>query len=238
MSDHQILEPSLLDDLFHIPAETIVEEFREKDDTFRAQSESKGKEVVIVLHDENVHGSSSGAAKKQERNANERLRRMRLHASYLTLGTLLPDQSSSSKKKWCAPSIMDRVVTYIPKLLNEVEELTIRKKKLAEAIESEKSQRLERQDPQTRAISVLELGESGDEVVVQISMKKEKEDEFSNLLNVMEMQGSSILSASTSLVCRHQRVVCYNLHVKMDEKPCEGDDYITVLKNNITSSLS
>uniref|UniRef100_A0A0D3CZS9 BHLH domain-containing protein n=2 Tax=Brassica oleracea var. oleracea TaxID=109376 RepID=A0A0D3CZS9_BRAOL len=163
---------------------------------------------------------------------------MRLHASYLTLGTLLPDQSSSSKKKWCAPSIMDRVVTYIPKLLNEVEELTIRKKKLAEDIESEKSQRLERQDPQTRAISVLELGESGDEVVVQISMKKEKEDEFSNLLNVMEMQGSSILSASTSLVCRDQRVVCYNLHVKMDEKPCEGDDYITVLKNNITSSLS
>ncbi|KAF2592210.1 hypothetical protein F2Q70_00045244 [Brassica cretica] len=142
------------------------------------------------------------------------------------------------KKKWCAPSIMDRVVTYIPKLLNEVEELTIRKKKLAEAIESEKSQRLERQDPQTRAISVLELGESGDEVVVQISMKKEKEDEFSNLLNVMEMQGSSILSASTSLVCRHQRVVCYNLHVKMDEKPCEGDDYITVLKNITTSSLS
>lgn len=110
---------------------------------------------------------------------------------------------------------MDRVVTYIPKLLNEVEELTIRKKKLAEAIESEKSQRLERQDPQTRAISVLELGESGDEVVVQISMKKEKEDEFSNLLNVMEMQGSSILSASTSLVCRDQRVVCYNLHVKV-----------------------
>ncbi|KAL0664770.1 hypothetical protein Bca4012_101608 [Brassica carinata] len=219
-------------------SETIVEEFREKDDTFRAQSESKGKEVVIVLHDEDVHGSSSGAAKKQERNANERLRRMRLHASYLTLGTLLPDQSSSSKKKWCAPSIMDRVVTYIPKLLNEVEELTIRKKKLAEDIESEKSQRLERQDPQTRAISVLELGESGDEVVVQISMKKEKEDEFSNLLNVMEMQGSSILSASTSLVCRDQRVVCYNLHVKMDEKPCEGDDYITVLKNNITSSLS
>lgn len=23
----------------------------------------------------------------------------------------------------------------------------------------------------------------------------------------------------------------------MDEKPCEGDDYITVLKNNIISSL-
>ncbi|CAN7053972.1 hypothetical protein IGI04_028647 [Brassica rapa subsp. trilocularis] len=238
MSDHQILESSLLDDLFLIPAETIVEEFREKDDTFRAHSESKGKEVVIVLHDEDAHGSSSGAAKKQERNANERLRRMRLHASYLTLGTLLPDHSSSSKKKWCAPSIMDRVVSYIPKLLNAVEELTLRKKKLVEAIESKKSQRLERQDPHTLAISVLELGRSCDEAVVQISMVKEKEEEFSNLLHVLEMQGSSILSASTSLVCRDQRVVCYNFHVKMDEKPCEGDDYITVLKNNIISSLS
>lgn len=97
MSDHQILASSLLDDLLHIPAETTVEEFREKDDTFRAQTESKGKEVVAVLHDEDAHVSSGGAAKKQERNASERLRRMRLHASYLTLGTLLPDHSSSSK---------------------------------------------------------------------------------------------------------------------------------------------
>lgn len=238
MSDHQILASSLLDDLLHIPAETTVEEFREKDDTFRAQTESKGKEVVAVLHDEDAHVSSGGAAKKQERNASERLRRMRLHASYLTLGTLLPDHSSSSKKKWCAPSIMDRVVTYIPKLQNEVEELTLRKKKLVEAIESKRPQELERQDPHPRAISVLELGESGDEAVVQISMEKEKEDEFSNLLHVMEMQGSSILSASTSLVCRDQKVVCYNFHVKMDGKPCEGDDYITVLKNNIISLLS
>ncbi|KAG2321663.1 hypothetical protein Bca52824_014876 [Brassica carinata] len=235
MSNHQILASSLLDDLLHIPAEAIGE----KDDSYQAaQSESKGKEVVVVLHDEDACGPSSGAAKKQERNASERLRRLRLHASYLTLGTLLPDHSSSSKKKWCAPSIMDRVVTYIPKLQKEVEELTLRKQKLVEAIESKRPQELERQDPHTRAFSVLELGGSGDEAVVQISMKKKKEDEFSNLLHVMETQGSSILSACTSLVCRDQRVVCYNFHVKMDGKPCEGDDYITVLKNNIISLLS
>ncbi|KAF8079848.1 hypothetical protein N665_0996s0005 [Sinapis alba] len=236
MSIHQILASSLLDDLLYIPAETTNVE---KDDSCKAESERKGEEVAIavVLHDEDVHGSSSSAAKKQERNANERLRRLRLHASYLTLGTLLPDHSSSSKKKWCAPSIMDRVVTYVPKLQNEVEELTLRKQKLVEEIESKRSRGLVRQDPHTRAISVLELGGTGDEAVVQISMEKEKEDEFSNLLHVMEMQGSSILSASTSLVSRDQRVVCYNFHVKMDEKPCEGDDYITVLKNNIISLL-
>ncbi|CAH8347491.1 unnamed protein product [Eruca vesicaria subsp. sativa] len=235
MSNHQTLASGLLEDLLHIPAETIGE----KDDTCKAQSDKKRKEVAVVLHDEEAHGSSRAAAKKQERNASERLRRLRLHASYLTLGTLLPDHSSSSKKKWCAPSIMDRVVTYIPKLVNEVEELTLRKTKLVEAIENKRFQELERHDSHIRAVSVLELGESGDEAVLQISMKKVKEDEFSNLLHVMEMQGWSILSSFTSLVCRDQRVVCYNFHVKMDEKPCEGDDdYITMLKNNIISSLS
>ncbi|KAF8065693.1 hypothetical protein N665_1164s0009 [Sinapis alba] len=239
MSNHQDLAFSLLDDdlFLHIPVETIGVS-GEKNDTYQAQPERKSKEVVVVLHDQDANGSS-GVAKKQERNANERLRRLRLHASYLTLGTLLPDHSSSSKKKWCAPSIMDRVVTYIPKLHNEVEELTLRKKKLVEEIESKRSRGLlERQDPHVRAISVLELEGSGDEVVVQISMKRVKEDEFSKLLHVMEMQGFSILSASTSLVCRDQKVVCYNFHVKIDEKPSEGEDYITVLKNNIISTLS
>ncbi|KAL1189953.1 Transcription factor [Cardamine amara subsp. amara] len=217
--NHQTSTSSLLHDRLHIPAETIAEK-----DTY--QSQRKGKEQV--LHDQD--DGSSGAAKKQNHNAKERLRRMRLHASYLTLGTLLPDHSSSSKKKWCAPSIIDRVITYIPKMQNEVEELTLRKQKLVE---------LERRGPSIRAISVLELGESsGYEAVVQICMKKEKENEFSNLLHVMEVQGLSVLSASTSQVCQNQRVVCYNFHVKMNEKPNEGDDYITVLKNNIISSLS
>lgn len=110
------------------------------------------------------------------------------------------------QKKWSAPSIIDNVITYIPKLQNEVGELTLRKQKLVE---------LERRGPSIRAISVLELGESGYEAVVQICLKKENEDEFSNLLHVMELQGFSILSASTSQVCREQRVVCYNFHVKV-----------------------
>lgn len=92
--NHQTSISSLLHDRLHIPpAETIVEKHSsaEKDDT--CQSQRKRKEPV--LHE--VDGSSSGASKKQDHNAKERLRRMRLHASYLTLGTLLPDHSSSSK---------------------------------------------------------------------------------------------------------------------------------------------
>ncbi|XP_010471132.1 PREDICTED: uncharacterized protein LOC104750971 isoform X2 [Camelina sativa] len=222
--NHQTSISSLLHDRLHIPAETNIEKESAEKDT--CQSQRKRKEPI--LHE--VDGSSSGAAaaKKLDHNAKERLRRMRLHASYLTLGTLLPDHSSSSKKKWSAPSIIDNAITYIPKLQNEVGELTLRKQKLVE---------LERRGPSIRAILVLELGESGYEAVVQICLKKENEDEFSNLLHVMEVQGLSILSASTSLVCREQRVVCYNFHVKMDEKPCEGDDYIKLLKKNIISSL-
>lgn len=98
------------------------------------------------------------------------------------------------------------MITYIPKLQYEVEELTLRKQKLVE---------LERRGPLIRAISVLELRESGYEAVVQICMKKEKEDEFSNLLQVMELQGLSILSASTAQVCQNQRVFCFNFHVKV-----------------------
>ncbi|CAH2066721.1 unnamed protein product [Thlaspi arvense] len=228
--NHQTSTSSLLHDRLHIPAEAVTVKDSGHEDT--CQSQRKGKEAVLREHDlKDVqdHGSSGGA-KKQDHNAKERLRRMRLHASYLTLGTLLPDHSSSSKKKWCAPSIIDRVVTYIPKLQNEIEELTLRKQKLVEQ---------ERRGPSVRAISVLKLGGSGDEAVVQISMKKEKEDEFSNLLNVMEVQGLSILSVSTSQVCRYQRLVCYNFHVKMNEKPCgDDDDYITMLKNNIIAALS
>lgn len=92
--NHHTSISSLLHDRLHIPpAETIVEKdsSAEKDDT--CQSQRKRKEPV--LHE--VDGSSSGASKKQDHNAKERLRRMRLHASYLTLGTLLPDHSSSSK---------------------------------------------------------------------------------------------------------------------------------------------
>lgn len=112
---------------------------------------------------------------------------------------------------------MDRVVTYIPNLHREVEELTLRKQKLVEAIENKKrSRELEPQASHIRAISVLGLEGSGDEAVVQICMKREKEDEFSNLLHVMEVQGLSILSASTSQVSRDQMVFCYNFHVKVD----------------------
>ncbi|WZY76619.1 hypothetical protein YC2023_023003 [Brassica napus] len=73
MDNHQTFASSLLDvdDLLHIPAETIGAS-GEKDDTCPIQSESKGKEVVVVLHDQDAHAPSS-VAKKQERSANERL---------------------------------------------------------------------------------------------------------------------------------------------------------------------
>lgn len=93
--NHQTSTSSLLHDCLHIPAETTINESGEKD---TCQSQSKGKEAVLHDQDHVSSGRGGGAAKKQDHNAKERLRRMRLHASYLTLGTLLPDPSSSSSK--------------------------------------------------------------------------------------------------------------------------------------------
>lgn len=84
-----------------------------------------------------------------------------------------------------------------------------------EAIESKRSRELEQRSPSIQTISVHELEGSGNEAVVQICTKKEKAEEFSNLLHVLEVQGFSILSASTTQVCRGQKVVCYHFHVKV-----------------------
>lgn len=113
--NHQTSTSSLLHDRLHIPAETINEP-GEKD---TCQSQRKGKEAVLHEHDQD-HGSSGGAAKKQDHNAKERLRRMRLHASYLTLGTLLPDPSYSSSSKVSSFSLgIIIILTVIRNFTNE-----------------------------------------------------------------------------------------------------------------------
>lgn len=91
--NHQISTSSLLHDRLHIPAEAITAKESGHEETCQTQRE--GKKHANDLKNDQDHGSSG--AKKQDHNAKERLRRMRLHASYLTLGTLLPDHSSSSK---------------------------------------------------------------------------------------------------------------------------------------------
>ncbi|OMP01558.1 hypothetical protein COLO4_11783 [Corchorus olitorius] len=73
------------------------------------------------------HKGEGSSVKKQQHNAKERVRRMKLHASYLALGALLPADSTRSKKRKSAPHIIDRAVDYIPELEEEIEKLTLRK---------------------------------------------------------------------------------------------------------------
>ncbi|KAL5545008.1 hypothetical protein UlMin_008792 [Ulmus minor] len=58
--------------------------------------------------------------KKEEHNTKERIRRMKLNASYLLLGSLIPN---SRAKRWTAPVIIDRALQYIPQLENILSDL-------------------------------------------------------------------------------------------------------------------
>ncbi|CAA2964506.1 transcription factor bHLH160-like [Olea europaea subsp. europaea] len=58
----------------------------------------------------------------------ERIRRMKINASYLALRALIPDYSiSRSKERWTAPALVDCVLKYIPELENEIETLKLKK---------------------------------------------------------------------------------------------------------------
>ncbi|XP_010548673.1 PREDICTED: uncharacterized protein LOC104820026 isoform X2 [Tarenaya hassleriana] len=194
----------------------------------------RGKEVAAVVaddeheheheHDERDHEEDgSSCAKKQEHNAKERLRRMKLHASYLALGTLLPDSPAS--KKWSAPVIIDRALTCIPELQNEVEHLTLRKRQILTAIETGKKKKLsdkgksseQGSDRAVPMVSVHDLGRDG-EILVQICVKNDErnhQDRFGDLLHAIESQGMGILSSSSAaLVSSDQCILSHHLHVK------------------------
>ncbi|KAL0365049.1 UNVERIFIED_CONTAM: Transcription factor [Sesamum angustifolium] len=74
------------------------------------------------------------ANKKLDHNAKERIRRMKLNASYLALRSLLPD-SRRSKKRWSAPAIVEKVLKYIPELesteMDNISSAASKKKRIA-----------------------------------------------------------------------------------------------------------
>ncbi|XP_073029664.1 uncharacterized protein [Primulina eburnea] len=92
--------------------------------TKRKSKSSDFKETSTLEQIDLQEGTS--VAKKMDHNAKERIRRMKINASFLALRALLPD-SRRSKKKWSAPSIVDRALKYIPELQNQVQELKSKK---------------------------------------------------------------------------------------------------------------
>ncbi|KAL5854620.1 hypothetical protein ACOSQ4_004422 [Xanthoceras sorbifolium] len=156
------------------------------------------KRAVQVQSNGDQQGQIS---KKQEHNAKEKLRRMKLNATYLALGALLPDHRRTKKRRSTAPGLIDRALEYIPELEKEIEDQTLRKNNLHSTIEKQNLKeipQLSYHKLQAPTVSLHEVAKG--EVIIQIICIDQKDREtrvFSNLLQNVEAQGMSILSAST-----------------------------------------
>ncbi|KAK6253641.1 hypothetical protein QUC31_015361 [Theobroma cacao] len=172
--------------------------------------------------------------KKQEHNAKERIRRMKLHASYLALGALIPD-SSRSKKRKSAPLIIDRAVEYIPELEEEIEKLTLRKNDMLSTIKHKQplNQNPHLKPDQDPSVSVHEIRQG--EVITQIYSQIHPDDAFSNLLQKVEEEGTCIMSASTLQVSDDG--VCYHLHIQQGEASSGGANHLASLREKVISWL-
>ncbi|PON92331.1 Achaete-scute transcription factor-related [Trema orientale] len=151
--------------------------------------------------------------KKQDHNAKERQRRMKLSESYLALGSLLPPNSRPSKKRWTAPVIVDKVLHFIPELENEIEQLTLKKKNMQSALENMASvinKKSINSELNSLTISVNEVKKG--ELILQICRQRDGKNIFSRLLKNIEEEGICIVSASTLRVCDERE--CYNIHIQ------------------------
>ncbi|CAK7357040.1 unnamed protein product [Dovyalis caffra] len=186
----------------------------------------------------NIEGGST--SKKQQHNAKEKVRRMKLNASYSALASLLPKSQRSKipQKKWSAPGIIDKVVKYIPELESEIEQLNFKKNTMLSKIEDRKpidQQDLSTEERQTPTILIHEVRQG--EVIIQFCLQRDKENAaVSNLFRNLEEQSMSIVSASSSNVCEER--ICYNLHIRqMDGNPL-GADYLETLRKEVICWLN
>ncbi|KAG8473642.1 hypothetical protein CXB51_035507 [Gossypium anomalum] len=183
----------------------------------------------------NMEGNGEGTTmKKQEHNAKERIRRMKLHAAYLALGALLPSDSTGSKKRKSTALIIDRAVEYIPELEKEIEKLTLRKNDMLSTIKNKKScavlNHFQLRQP---SVSVHEIKQG--EFIVQICTQEYPDCSFLNLLHNVEEEeeGICIINASTHQVSDHGH--CYHLHIQMHER-LDGENHIASLREKLMYS--
>ncbi|KAJ4729212.1 transcription factor ORG2-like [Melia azedarach] len=166
----------------------------------------------------------------EEHNAKERVRRMKLYSTYLSLGALLPD---SGNKKRSAPAIIGRALEYIPELEKEIEQLTLKKNNLVSTFENKQTRdqnpELEHEERQAPTVSVHEVKEG--EVIIQITrILKDEDTIFSKLMQNLESEGKSIVGVSTIQVS--EKRVCYHLHIQMNSDSLTTN-YLAALKEQV-----
>lgn len=112
-----------------------------------------------------------------------------------------------------APFIIDRALAYIPELEIEIEKLNLIKQSMKpiskeELLKKKKSPSLELRAP-TMSVTEVRIGE----LILQICMPRNRDDDFSSLLQKVEEQGMCITSSSSLWVCDDR--VCYHLHIQV-----------------------
>ncbi|KAL0357161.1 UNVERIFIED_CONTAM: Transcription factor [Sesamum calycinum] len=180
------------------------------------------RSIIAGMEQSAEEGPSDVVAnKKLDHNAKERIRRMKLNASYLALRSLLPD-SRRSKKRWSAPAIVEKVLKYIPELENEVEALRSKKDNIVQQSSSAASKKKRIASGQHQNLTVCVNKINQEEAVVQVCMGTAEDDDdddgevvaFTNLLQAVEDEGiCNIKSASTVHACESR--VCCHLHIQM-----------------------
>ncbi|KAG8368790.1 hypothetical protein BUALT_Bualt15G0083400 [Buddleja alternifolia] len=175
------------------------------------------------VEEEEEEGTSS-IAKKLDHNAKERIRRMKINASYLALRVLLPD-SRRYKKRLGAPAVLDRVLKYIPEMENEVKELRSKRENVQSAAAAKNKKKIiidNSSQYQNDHLTVSVNKVNDEEAIVQMCMAKEDHDDqdqdrisaFTNLLqSVEDDEGICIKTASTNYVCDTR--ICYHLHIQV-----------------------
>ncbi|XP_073309049.1 transcription factor bHLH160-like [Primulina huaijiensis] len=181
----------------------------------------------------------TSVTKKMDHNAKERIRRMKINASFLALRALLPD-SRRSKKKWSAPSIVDRALKYIPELQNQVQELKSKKQSYHQQESSPKNN----ENPTSnldgdRSISISRVNRN--EAIVQICMpslndEHRKDSVFANMLQKVGDEGSFIIIGASTL-CVGESRICLHLHIQVNGNLSEDEDYAEELREKLLSWL-
>ncbi|KAK3185176.1 hypothetical protein Dsin_032462 [Dipteronia sinensis] len=230
--DHR-LEPSIFSDeqehsaLIEANTNQELQEHDLEEGTLLSFKTSRDTINTYVV-EANAEEGPSNNSKKQEHNAKEKVRRMKLNATYLALGALLPNYPRTKKRSINAPVLIDRAVEYIPELEKEIGKLSLRKNNLVSAIEKQKylisqtsssSSHSDDHQLQVASVSVHEVVK-GEQVIIQILCIQKDHDQVSNLLQNVQAQGMCILSASTLQVCEER--VSYHLHIQVDQMSLWG----------------
>ncbi|KAL7119554.1 hypothetical protein ACP275_02G070100 [Erythranthe tilingii] len=202
----------------------------------RKNSSSTNDNQNATMVEDSADDQETSIAKKLHHNAKERIRRMKVNASYLALRSLMPD-SRRSKKRWSAPSIIDRVLNYIPELQSEVKALKS-KKETAKLAAKAKKIIIANNIPtnsQYESPAVFLKKINREEAIIQICIARSEENRdrgssFTNLLQSLEDEGICIKNSSVLVVC--ERRICCNLHVQINNTT-SGGDYIEELSDKV-----